>query len=63
MIYVNFADITFTCPSCNKQYEDADDKYCRRINKNKTFTTKVKCECNNTFRLTVYYTGKFVTYG
>jgi hypothetical protein len=61
-MFIDFADIRFQCPHCSKQYEDVDEKYLKCINKNKTWTTKVKCECNKTFSLTVEYTGKFITY-
>ena len=60
--FINFADTTFSCPHCGKQYDDSNDKYCDRINKNKSFTTKVKCECKKTFNLTFDYTGKFQSY-
>ena len=60
--FIDFDDTTFNCPYCNKQFNDSADKYCKRINQNKSFTTKVKCECQKTFNLTVDYMSKFVSY-
>ena len=57
-----FADTTFICPHCGKQHEDSNDKYCNRINKNKSFKTTIKCECKKTFNLTFDCTGKFQSY-
>jgi hypothetical protein len=56
------AKIDFYCPYCGKKFIDKDDVYCNRINKNKSFTTKVKCECNNWFRLTANYKSELITW-
>lgn len=44
--FLDFANTVFTCPHCNKQYDDADDKYINRCNKNKKMYT-TKCSCGN----------------
>jgi transposase-like protein len=61
-IHLHFQDTRFKCPHCKKKYNDKDDKYHNRINKNKTMVTKVKCTCGIVFYLAVDYTGKFQTF-
>ena len=61
-MFLDFANTAFHCPNCKKHYDDSDDKYCRQINKNKSWITKIKCECNTTFKLTVDYKSDFVTF-
>lgn len=60
--FIDFAKTDFTCPHCGKVHEDKDDKYFNRINKNKTWTTKVKCDCGKPFYLTVSFDGQFQTF-
>ena len=60
--FIDFANTKFNCPHCNKQFVDDDDKYCNRINKNKSWVTKVKCDCKETFTLTVNTEGDFVSF-
>jgi len=60
--FIDFANTKFNCPHCNKQFVDEDDKYCNRINKNKSWVTKVKCDCKETFTLTVNTEGDFVSF-
>jgi hypothetical protein len=60
--FIDFADTRFNCPNCNKEFNDDDDKYCKRINKNKSLITKIKCDCKKTFCLTVNTHGDFVTF-
>ena len=60
--FIDFTKTDFTCPHCKKLHEDKDDKYFDRINKNKTFTTKVKCECGKQFYLTISFDGQFQTF-
>ena len=52
----------FDCPHCKKKYSDINDKYLKRCNKNKSFTTKINCECGKSFYLTYDIKGEFVTY-
>jgi transcription elongation factor Elf1 len=51
-------DMEFTCPYCEKSLIDINDKYYKRINKNKSGITKVKCDCGKTFLLTINMWGK-----
>lgn len=55
--FLDFANTVFTCPHCNKQYDDADDKYINRCNKNKKIYTTIKCSCGNKFGMTYDYMG------
>jgi len=60
--YIDFARFDFTCPHCEKLYEDIDLKYFDRIKRNKSWTTKVNCDCGKPFYLTVNYRGDFQTF-
>jgi hypothetical protein len=60
--FLDFAKTDFTCPHCQKMHHDKDDKYFDRINKNKTWTTKVNCDCGKLFYLTISFDGQFQTF-
>lgn len=60
--YINFAKIDFNCPHCEKLHKDENDKYFDRIKRNKSWITKVKCDCGKPFYLTVNYRGDFQTF-
>ena len=60
--FIDFAKSDFTCPHCQKMYDDTELKYFDRINKNKSWITKVNCDCGKTFNLTVNYKGDFETF-
>jgi uncharacterized C2H2 Zn-finger protein len=60
--FIDFAKTDFTCPHCDKLHEDKEDKYFDKINKNKSWTTKVNCQCGKPFNLTVNYKGDFQTF-
>lgn len=60
--FIDFGKTEFKCPHCNKKYDDEDDKYLDRINKNKNWCTKIKCKCDKTFELTFDSTGDFITF-
>ena len=47
---------TFTCPHCEKKYND--EKYTDRINRNKSGYTRVYCECGKVFDVVVDSLGK-----
>ena len=47
--FLDFANIDFNCPYCNKEYSDLNEKYLDRCNKNKSNMTKIKCSCGKTF--------------
>lgn len=57
-----FAKIDFKCPHCKKEYDDRDDKYVDRCNKNKSGYTKIKCQCGKRFGMTYNITGQAVSY-
>jgi hypothetical protein len=54
------ANMNFICPHCNKPYNDGDDKYLNRANKNKSGFTKIKCECGEVFGMTYNFKGDAV---
>ena len=49
-------DDSFHCPHCWKEY--SDEKYCNRINRNKSGYTRVYCECGKLFDVVVDSSGK-----
>ena len=58
-----FANIDFSCPHCTKGYNDDEEKYLERINRNKCAYTKITCSgCKRKFGMTYDYTGKAVTF-
>ena len=60
IINISYAKIDFSCPHCDKKYNDEDDKYYERCAKNKHFITTIKCECENRFGFTYDITGEAV---
>lgn len=52
IINISFENTKFNCPYCGKKFIDINDKYLNRCNKNKSFNTKIKCECKNIFGMT-----------
>ena len=53
-------NINFSCPYCKKQYSDDKDKYLNRCNKNVSGSTKIHCECGQTFGMTYNYKGEAI---
>ena len=53
---VCIGDDSFHCPHCRKEY--SDEKYCNRINRNKSGYTRVYCECGKLFDVVVDSSGK-----
>jgi hypothetical protein len=60
MIFIDFAKTDFICPHCKKQYNDSDDKLCKRINKAKTMIIQILCECGYKFKVTANFMGELV---
>jgi len=60
--FVDFANSDIICPNCNHNHKDKADKVTDRINRNKTWITKLTCECSTRFKITVCYTGDFETF-
>lgn len=52
---VCIGDDSFHCPHCGKVYDD--EKYCDRINKNKSGYTRIYCSCGKLFNLFVDMIG------
>lgn len=62
MIYLNFVKTDFTCPHCNKSYNDLDDKYLKRCNNSKIGVTRINCSCGDFFYFTYDYMGNSSTF-
>jgi len=60
--FIDFAKTDFKCPWCGKQYNDIDEKYLARCQKNKSGITKIKCECGKPFYMTYNYVGDSVSF-
>ena len=60
--FIDFAKTDFKCPWCGKQYNDIDEKYLARCQKNKSGITKIKCECGKPFYITYNYMGDSVSF-
>lgn len=60
--FISISKTNFFCPYCLKEYDDSNDKYLKRINKNINSTTKIKCECGNKFGLTAGYNNTMLTF-
>lgn len=62
MIFIYFAKTTFKCPHCGTDYDDNDDKWLDRCNKNKSGCTRIKCNCGNSFYMTYNYMSEAVSF-
>jgi len=60
--FIDFSNTNFLCPYCDKKYNDLDDKYLNRCNKNKFGYTRIYCECKNIFYFTYDYKGDSVSF-
>lgn len=60
--FLDFAKTDFDCPNCKAKYSDADDKYLKRCEKNKSWTTKINCKCGKLFFMTYDYRGDAVSF-
>lgn len=58
--FIDLADTSFNCPYCGKNYDDNNDKYINRCNKNKTSRTFINCDCGERFGMTYEITGEAV---
>jgi hypothetical protein len=61
-VFLDFAKTDFRCPNCNAKYSDADNKYSKRCNENKSWTTKINCKCGRPFFMTYNYMGDAVSF-
>ena len=55
-------DTEFECPHCTKPYNDSDDKYLNRCNRNKSFIATIKCECKRRFGVAFNIKGDIVAF-
>jgi len=60
--FIDFAKTDFSCPNCGKEYNDTDDKFLKRCQRNKSGTTKIKCECRKPFFMTYNYKSDAVSF-
>jgi hypothetical protein len=60
--FIDFDKTDFECPTCKKQYNDMDDKYLKRCQRNKQGITKIKCKCGKPFFATYNYMGDAVSF-
>jgi hypothetical protein len=44
-----FDKVDFRCPHCDKKYNDADEKYYKRLEKSKKSHIEIKCSCGHWF--------------
>lgn len=61
-MFIDFSEIDFKCPYCEKKYSDDKDVYLNRCNKNKNGYTRIKCTCQNNFYMTYDMMGKAVSF-
>ena len=54
--------IDFECPYCGKGYDDIDDIYLGRCNRNKSGITTKTCNCGKRFGICYDYTGNMVSF-
>lgn len=50
----------FKCPDCGKEYDDHDEKFLNKCNKNKSGYTAKLCECGSRFGITYDMKGNMV---
>jgi len=55
--FITLSNTDFNCPFCNKEYSDTKHKYTNAINKNKSWTTTIKCSCGEKFGVANNYDG------
>ena len=61
-LHLCIPNINFSCPYCGQKYNDADDKYLDRCNRNKTGFTTIKCICQERFGMTYDIKGNAVSF-
>lgn len=61
-IHLCLCNVEFQCPYCGAEYDDANEKYLRKINKNKYYITKIRCNCGAKFGLTYDIRGDVVAF-
>ena len=60
--FIDFLKVDFSCPYCKKSYNDIDEKYLKRCEKNKNWCTKINCSCGKSFYMTYNYKGDAISF-
>jgi transposase-like protein len=60
--FIDFAKTDFKCPNCKKEYNDTDDKYLEKCERNKSGCAKIKCDCGKPFFMTYDCMGDAVSF-
>lgn len=60
--FLTLSKTDFKCPYCQKKYDDKDDVYLDKCNKNKSQLTRIKCKCGNKFGFTYDMTGDAISF-
>lgn len=56
--FIDLSSTEFECLYCGEKHNDSDDKFCKRIEKNKCGYTMVTCQkCSRKFYVTADYMG------
>lgn len=61
-MFFDFGKSDFKCPHCLKDYNDGNDVYLKRCNKNKSNNTKINCSCGKVFYMTYDITSEAVSF-
>ena len=67
LIHISIGKTDFKCPYCDKQYDDINDKYLNRIQKQMDKKKpkgyiNIKCGCKQSFGLSFNYMGHLVSF-
>ena len=63
-MHIKLSYTHFNCPYCGKEHSDTDEKYLKRLAKQKyAFSLiKIKCSCGKRFGMTYNYMGNAVAF-
>ena len=60
--FIDFVNTAFECPHCKKAYNDDDERFYKKISKNKSYIISHTCECGNKFEVTISMVGDYVAF-
>ena len=60
--FIDFDKTTFSCPYCNKQYNDTESTHLTEQQKQNGTVTKFKCTCGNESLLVMDYRSEYVCF-